>query len=741
LTDRSRLRLVVLGVLVVSLIGTLIGRLWYLQVLSAPQFRQLARNNQVRDVVTEAPRGEIVDDMGRPLVDNKTALVVSVNRTTLEAQADKGAAVLHRLSKVLHTPYHLLTHETQLCGKASDGHVVKAPCWAGSPYEPIPVSEVKPSAAATRRAFQIEEMQEKYPGVTAEPEAVRHYPEPDGALASSILGYLTPISPAALAKLPPNQRDIERNTQVGAIGLEASYEKYLHGKEGLKQVTVNNLGAVTGTIKNTAPVPGDDVVTNLDAKTQAALEHQLNETIRSARSSGYTADYAAGAVINVRNGGVLALASEPTYQPNHAPPTLTKKQYTKEEHEGQDLFLDKSYQSSNPPGSTFKLISSSGLLADGIATQDGETDCLSTYDGKRNFEGESGGEETLHEAIVKSCDTVFYQLAARDWARDNALVLAHKKPIEGVQKMAHAYGLGEPVGLDIPNATEGHIGDRQNTKLYWEQIKGQYCKGAKNKTFSAQHRADDKEYCQTGYIFEPGDQMNEDIGQGTVLVSPLQLAVAYAAMANGGTVYEPRIAKAILSPTGKLIKRIKPKVRDHLPISQSNLTYIRNALYGVTQESGGTAAGVFAGFPMSKVLVGGKTGTAELSGTSQDGSWFASFAGKAGQKPQFVTVIELHKGPQGAEGAAPFVKNMWDEIYGLQGAKAIFPTGAPPTKLPKVGVAAARASAARAKARAKAHRRQAARTTPTSPPPSSPTTTAGGLPPGLPPEPGRGGLR
>jgi penicillin-binding protein 2 len=211
-------------------------------------------------------------------------------------------------------------------------------------------------------------------------------------------------------------------------------------------------------------------------------------------------------------------------------------------------------------------------------------------------------------------------------------------------------------------------------------------------------------------------------------------------MANGGTVYEPHIAKAIVTPTGKLVKRIKPVVRDHLPISSGDLDYIRQAMYGVTTENGGTAAGVFGGWPMSKVLVGGKTGTAELTGTNQNGSWFASFAGPAGGKPQYAAVIEVHKAAQGAEGAAPFVKAMWSRIYGLGGDKAIFTDGVPPTALPKVGAAAIRAHIAKHKAHLKAQRKelrqqqQNSGTTTTdspSPPPSSPSSSADGVPPGL----------
>lgn len=715
----------VLGVLVISLVATLIGRLWYLQVLAAPQFRAQALDNQVRDIVTEAPRGEIVDDKGRPLVDNKTALVISVDRIALQRQSDGGVKVLHRLSKLIGTPYHLLYREIQLCGPASDGHIVKPPCWAGSPYEPIPVSQLKPGIGSTRRALQIEEMQEKFPGVSAQLAAVRHYPKPAGAWASAILGYITPITPQQLKALPKNQQDVERNTLVGATGLEQSYEKYLHGKPGLKQVTVDHVGAVTGTIKNTQPKQGDDVVTYLDAKAQATLEQQLQNAINTARGSGYTADYAAGVVLNARNGGVVAMASSPTYNPSKPPPSLSTKQYHRLQHSKGSPFVDKAFGSTNPPGSTFKPISSTGLIFDGTMSTSGYYDCPTFFMGRHNFDTGGGrGSINLHEALVVSCDTYFFKLGYQDWYRDDNLIKAGKKPRQGVQRISHAYGFGEDPRVDLPNASWGHIADRHNTKLFWEQVKHQYCLGARNKSFTAQHRADDRAYCQTGYLFEPGDQENEDVGQGTVLVSPLQLATAYAALANGGKVFEPRVAKAIVSPTGKLVKRIKAPVRDHLPVSPATLSYLRAALYGVTSEPLGTGKTAFAGFPQGQVQIGGKTGTAELAGTNQNGSWFASFGGPTGQKPQYVTVIEVDKSNQGAISAAPFVRNMWDAIYGFGGAKPIFPNGVPPTALPKVGAAAAQAKLARQQARQKRRQQQAAKASASASATATPTTSS-----------------
>jgi penicillin-binding protein 2 len=689
-TDRSHLRLVVLSVLVISLVATLLGRLWYLQVLAAPTYRAAAADNQVRDIVTQPARGGVFDDEGRPLIDNKTALVVSVSRTSLNSQPDGGRAVLHRLSRLLHTPYHLLNHETQMCGLASNGKTIGPPCWGGSPYEPIPVSQLSPTVKAIKQALQIEELKQRYPGVTAELTAVRNYPRPAGAKASAILGYTEPISASALAKLSPQQQVIQRSTDVGATGLEYSYQKYLRGTPGVREVTVDHLGTVTGTVKTTPPKAGDNIITNIDAKAQADLEKQLQNAIHTARGRGYSAQFAAGVVLNARTGGVVAMASNPTYSPNHAPPTLTVKQYKALLHAPGSPLFDKAFQAAEPPGSTFKMISSAGLLNDGMIVPGGLYDCPTTFQNRHSFEGAPGlGPITLQTAIEVSCDTFFFRLGYYDWVRDNHLVLAHQAAREGVQHMARDLGLGENPGIDLPNATYGHIPDRKNTRLEWQQTKKNYCEGARQRPQGSYLQILDHDYCVSGYTFYPGDQENEDVGQGTVTVSPLQLAVAYAALANGGTVFEPRVAKAIVSPTGKLIRRIKAPVRGHIPLSSSELDYLRQCFYAVTTGAQGTAKGAFAGFPMGRVLVGGKTGTAELPHSPhQNNAWFVSFGGPAGEKPQYVTVIEVYKSNQGAISAAPFVRNMWDDLYGFAGAKAVFTNGVPPANLPHVGVPA-----------------------------------------------------
>jgi penicillin-binding protein 2 len=689
-SDRSRLRLVVLRVLVISLLATLLGRLWYLQVLAGPQYQQAAADNQVRDIVAAAPRGEIVDDKGRRWATNRTALVVSVDRVKLLRQKDSGEAVLGRLSKLLGVRYSALKAKIQLCGpKAPHG------CWNGSPYEPIPVSQLKDDVRSTRLALQILERKEDFPGVTAELGAVRDYTKPGGALASQVLGYLAPITIKELKRLPKTQQDARRSDLVGRSGLEQQYDVYLRGRPGVTEVAVDHLGAVTSTLSQSTPEPGDEIVTSLDATVQASLEKALADSVVRARHTeikkgGGPADFAAGVVLDAQTGHVVAMASYPSYDPNLFVGGISERDYEALQKAPGTPLLDKAYASAYPPGSTFKLISTAGLVNDGIASLYGSYDCSSSVEvgGRKfhNFESESLGRIDMHTTIVKSCDTVYYGLANQDWIRDNRLVDDRKKPIEGVQHIARAFGLGVPSRVDLPGATSGHIADRNNQKLRWQQTKKDACAGAKRRPKGSYLQLLDQEFCTDGWRFNPGDQLNEDIGQGSVLVSPLQLAIAYAALANGGTVFEPRLVKAIVAPDGKLVRNVPAPVRGHLPVSATTLDYIRNAMYDVPLK--GTAKAAFAGFPVGQVKVGGKTGTAEVD--QQHGyatAWFASWAGPAGPpKPRFVTVIMVDRGGQGGVIAAPSVREVWDSVFGLEHHKAAFATGSPPATLPRIAV-------------------------------------------------------
>lgn len=653
-------RLGVLRALVVVILAALLGRLWYLQVLDRGSYREAAVANSVREIVVPAARGRILDAQGRVLVDNRSRLLVTVDRTALTRAHDGGAAVLRRLARLLDTSYGELARRTTLCG---DG--ARPPCWNGSPYQPIPVAEqVTPSVAVS-----IKERTADLPGVSVAVSAVRSYRRPAGALAAHVLGYVAPISSAELAELSRRAQEIRRNDEVGRAGLERVYDALLGGRDGIRRVAVDALGTVRATVGEDPGRPGADLRTSLDARVQNVLEDSLGVGIHTARQHGDPATTAAGVVLDARTGHVVAMASLPSYRPEVFAGGISTADYRAVTDVQADVpLLDRAVQGEYAPGSSFKPISVSGLITEGTANFSDTYDCPSAVTlGNRvfhNFEGTSLGRLDLHTALVKSCDTVFYQFAQRDWYADQRRIARDRRPVEAVQHMARAYGVGRDTGIDLPAESSGMIETRASKLARWTSYVGpNACAGAKRRPAGDPLQRLDRENCTDGWRFRLGDQANTDIGQGSVLVTPLQLATAYTALVNGGTLFSPRLAAAVMR-NGHVVRRIACPVRAHLPVSAAVRHDIVSALYDVPRW--GTAAGAFAGFPLNKVHVGGKTGTAQVgTNTQHDTSWFASFAGPPGEPPQFVTVIVVPKGGQGARAAAPAVRALWEGVYGV----------------------------------------------------------------------------
>jgi penicillin-binding protein 2 len=686
--ERSKARLFILKVTVASLLLTLGGRVWFLQVLAGDQYAAAAANNNRREIVEPATRGRILDVMGRPLVQNRTALVVSVDRIKLLRQPQHGAVVLARLAKVVHLPLTQLRNKMTLCSfvtKPGHANKVAAPegCWNGSPYQPIQITD----GADDAMAQQIEEQQELFPGVTAKLAAVRDYPKPDAVNAAHLLGYLSPITDAELKKDRTGDVVLEGTELVGRAGLESVYDDYLRGRPASSTVAVDARGAVTGTIAVDAGTPGASLVTNLDVEVQRATELALVHAVQRAHGmtdrdgKHYKADSAAAVVLDVTTGRVVAMASYPTYDPNVWVGGISQKDYAalSDEKAGVPL-LFRPTQGAFAPGSTFKLVSTSAAVEAGFPLN-GTYACPSSYriGGRQfhNFEGESFGAMNLHTALVRSCDTVFYKFAYDEWLHDERI----KKPREVFAAMAKAWHLGAKTGIDLADERRGRIASRAFKLANWKQLKAQWCKGAQTRPKGSYLQRLDFENCVDGYRYRAGDAANFAIGQGDTLVTPLQLASAYAALANGGTIYTPRLARAIVGADGKVLKSFAPVVAGHLPVSASVLDYIRSALGGVTTEQGGTARNAFNGFPLGQVHVAGKTGTAEVAG-KQDTSWFASFAPV--DHPKFAVVAMVTQGGQGARVAAPAVREIYDAIYGFEGAKAAFADGQLPKGLPKI---------------------------------------------------------
>jgi len=665
----SRRRLAVLHVLVAALLIGVGVRVWNVQIASGASYASQSKIDRIRDIIVPAVRGEIVDDTGRPLVDNRSTLVVAVNMAELSRQPDGGVAELSKLARLLGMRDQLLTEKVRLCTVG-----VPQPCWPGSPYQPIPVAENVPDQVAV----QVLESQQEFPGVTAQVQPVVHYPQPTATDAAQVLGYLQPITSQEVKQYGLPVTGFSGIDLVGQAGLEQQYDRQLRGTLGDKKVSVNAAGDVTGTVSEVQPKAGDVLVTSINAALQRDTENALAGAIHRTEAAGNSAATSGAAVVMTTTGRVVAMASYPTYDPSIWTGGISTREFNA-------LFgpryaepiLNRATQGEYAPGSTWKVTTAAAAVANGYSLY-GSYNCPGalTIGGHtfHNDNPENSGAMSLHQALVVSCDTVFYGIAYDMWLKDNRKaddVTSPKAPVQRLQKMELAWGFGRTTGIDLPEENPGTVPTREWLYYLWKDNAhtGQnWCKyGRANGTYIQQIEYQD---CQSGNIWTPGQAVISAIGQGYVNVTPLQLARAYVAVANGGTVYSPRIGEALLSPDGKTVRKIRPPVVGRLPVSKGTLAYIRSALAGVVTS--GTAASAFGGFPLGRVCVAGKTGTAEVFGGLAT-SVFASFA--PCDHPSYVVVMMIPKSGFGADVSAPAVRQIWDSIYGLEGHKADLPGG------------------------------------------------------------------
>jgi penicillin-binding protein 2 len=633
--SRPNLRLRIVGIVVLLLFGVLVLRLWTLQVVEGKTYAAAVTRNQVRVVSVPAPRGAIVDRNGTLLVSNTPQEEILLSR----AEALQNPAIVGMVAALVgETP-------KQVQDSINNNQY--------SPYEPVPVA----TGVSESTVQFLQTHQSEYPGVSVESVAQRTYPQ-GGTTGTQILGYVGDISSSYLAAHPND--GYTQGSQVGVSGIEAQYEAYLRGVAGRQALSVDAGGNVVGTLSTTAPQIGDTVVLNVDTGLQQAVQADLQNQILTDRHTVDTVDgrvppapNGAAVVLDPQNGQVLALASFPSYDLNEWVGGISQANYSALASSGAEN--DNAIEGLYTPGSTFKLVTATAALQTGLWPVDKYYDDTGTFKiagcpapGVSNDTGcvlhddpgDSGGTFDISSALTVSSDSFFYNLGQLFWEDRGQY---GETPI---QNQATAYGEGTITGIDLPGEEQGWIDSYlTRARLHAEAPKG---------------------FPNTPSWFT-GDNIEMAFGQGETVLTPIEQAVAYSTFANwspstnSGTRYAPEVASEIVDPvTGKVIKKMTPKVTGHVSISAVNHQAMLQGFEGVVSSPSGTAYSDFEGFPATWNLAG-KTGTASNQAGEEPNSWFVAFG--PNPNPQYLVVAVIDQGGYGADAAAPLVRNIFNYIY------------------------------------------------------------------------------
>lgn len=640
-SSTSLRRLTLVSIVVIGLFAALSSRLWFLQVLAGERYSVLAERNAVRFVVTEAPRGSILDREGRPIAKDRPALTVSGYRHLLLDGAGRpkdevAATVIARLS--------------QLLAMSEEEIVDRLTSHKYSPFRAVPiVKDVPPEVV-----LQIKEHRELYPGVEALTIPVRDYPE--RRLAAHALGYVGEISDEELTS--DEFRGYQLGDIVGKDGLEKTYERHLQGDAGLLKLEVNARGTEIRELGRRDPVKGDDLVTTLDLDVQRATERALRQGLEAARriqrSDGRSVPAPAGAAVllDVRTGGVVAMASYPTYDPAVFLGGISQREWQAlQAEQNHRPLLNRAIVAEHPPGSTFKPVTAAAAMDAGVIGPSSQLSCPGSITiGRRwrNWTPRHEGSMDVARSLMRSCDTFYYQIGHSLFERDEARTSRGEPPLESVQAMARRFGLGERTGIDVPGERPGTVPGRAFKQELVEALTGTDCV------------APEPEWeCTWRYY----DAVNMSIGQGLVTTTPLQIATAYAAIANGGTAWRPHLGLEVRDRGGEVVERIEPEVLQRLDLSEAEIEEIQAGLEMVVLEPRGTASFPFGGFPLDEIPVAGKTGTAESNGKVPF-AWFAAYAPV--DEPRYAVAVMIEEGSSGSGGAAPVARRILEAAFDLE---------------------------------------------------------------------------
>ena len=598
ITPQLALRVAIIGGVALILFGIVFFRLWYLQVLSGDRYRTEANNNRVRDIKVQAPRGRIVDRTGKVLVDNRSGYAVVVTPDKLPRGKKKRKKLFDGLGQVLGMdPTSIAKNVTKQLKVL--------------PFSPATVKQDVPGPVYS----YILENQDRYPGVDVEQVALRKYPYHE--VGAHLFGTVGQINAPELKQ--KRYLGVPQGDRVGQSGVEYAYDRYLRGRDGANRVQVDARGDFRAQLATRPPQPGDQLRLSVDYNVQQTGQQAI---------AGWKAAFVA---MDVKTGEVLGLGSAPSFDPNVFSKTIKESDLRRlsDPTNGAPLF-DRATQSAYPTGSTFKLITATAALQGGLITP-GTVE----YDGGslnvggtvfKNAGGAVNGALALRDALRVSSDVFFYRLG---------LELNSAGDGHGLQRWAHDFGLGHRTGIDVGGEGPGLVPSPEwRNRLYRKHL--------------------------TDRPWSVGDNINLAVGQGDVGVSPLQLAVAYATLANGGYVVKPHLGERVEDVDGRVIQEFQDPPRRRLNIDPGNRQAILDGLHMAAQSPGGTSYPVFKDFP---IPFAGKTGTAQRTGQN-DQSWYAGLAPYP--NPRYVVVATFEQGGFGVETAAPAVRKIMSVLFGIK---------------------------------------------------------------------------
>jgi penicillin-binding protein 2 len=660
--ESSRARLTVIGVVTMFLFSALFARLWFLQIASGDGSAAAASNNRVQVIYEPALRGRILDRNGRAIVDNQPVDVVTFDRTKPMSTAARNL-VIRRVSEQL--------------GVTPDEVKSRIEDRRASPFGPVRIGSITPEA----RTY-LEEHERDFPGVDVVRTAARAYP--NGPLAANLIGYVAEVNGDELERHA--EEGYREGDLIGKDGVEQMFESVLRGTPRRLEVEVDSRGRIVNTVKDRKAVAGKDVQLTIDIDAQRSAEQSLAQGMEAARRTQDPDEerlfhtYRAGAgsivVLDPNDGSLVAMASNPSYDPSQFGAGLTPEQFRMLNEAGSNFpLVNRAVSGLYAPGSTFKLFTSIAALESGQLDPNasfldqGYLDIGNPPQRRYNARQVAHGPLNLQRALTVSSDVYFYDVGRdiwqhyNDWLKSKSAGGAQsEQQLEkgyAIQDTAEAYGFGRATGIGLTGEEGGRVPDQA-----WKE------------RFNANEPDPKKKREQSLWL--PGDNVSLAIGQGDLLVTPLQLATGYATFANGGTLFTPRVAKAVLEPgttpdePQEVLRELPPQPVRNTGLAPETRAAIMGGLVGVTSSADGTARAAFQGF--SSGAVAGKTGTAEHSAPDrQDDSLFVGITHP--NAPQYVVLAVVEEAGFGASVAAPIVSRV---IAGLEGnASLAVPLQAP----------------------------------------------------------------